>query len=73
MEQILSWDANCHSACQKFPAFHDTPRFITPDPYSEPDASSQHLPSYFPKIHFNIIFPSIPRFSTWSPPFKFSN
>jgi hypothetical protein len=26
-------------------------------PYPEPDESSTHLPPYFPKIHFNIIFP----------------
>jgi len=27
----------------------------------EPDESSPHLPSYFPKMHSNIILPSMPR------------
>jgi len=27
-------------------------------PYPEPDASSPHIPTYFPKIHSNIIFRS---------------
>jgi hypothetical protein len=31
------------------------------------------LPQYFPKIYFNIILPSTPRFSEWSLTFKFSN
>jgi hypothetical protein len=31
------------------------------------------LPPYFPKIHSNIILPSIPRTSESSLPFKFSN
>jgi len=29
--------------------------------YPEPDESSTHIPCYFPKIHSNIIFPSMPR------------
>jgi hypothetical protein len=31
----------------------------------EPDASSPHFPTLFPKIHSNIIFPSTPRSSEW--------
>jgi len=42
-------------------------------PYPDPDASSPHFPSYFPKIHSNIILPSTPRFSESSFPFRFSN
>jgi hypothetical protein len=35
-------------------------------PYPEPDASSPHLPPYFPKIRSNIIFPSTSRTSEFS-------
>jgi hypothetical protein len=31
------------------------------------------LPPYFPKIHSNIVLPSMPRSSKWSLPFRFSN
>jgi len=41
-------------------------------PYPESDASSPHLPLYFPEIHY-IILPSMPRWSRWSLPFRFSN
>jgi len=41
----------------------------TTGPYTEPDASSPHLPSSSRKIHSNIIFPSTPRSSEWSFPF----
>jgi hypothetical protein len=40
------------------------------DPYPETEASS---PPYFPKIHYNIIFPSTPRSSKWFLPFRFSD
>jgi len=33
--------------------------------------SALHPSHYFPKIQSNIIFPSIPRFSEWSLPFRF--
>jgi len=42
-------------------------------PYSEPYASVRTFIHYFMKIHSNIIFPSTPRSSEWSPPFRFSN
>jgi hypothetical protein len=32
-------------------------------PYFEPDESSPHPQPHFPKIHFNIILPSIARTS----------
>jgi hypothetical protein len=35
-------------------------------PYPEPDASRPHLPTYFCKIHSNIILPSTPRSSQGS-------
>jgi hypothetical protein len=41
-------------------------------PYPEPDASSPYSPTYFPKIHSNIILPSRPNSSEWSVLFKFS-
>jgi hypothetical protein len=31
------------------------------------------LPTYLSKIHSNIIFPSTPKSSEWSPPFMFYN
>jgi hypothetical protein len=31
------------------------------------------FPPYFPKIHFNIIFPSMPKSSTRSFPFRFND
>jgi hypothetical protein len=41
-------------------------------PYPEPDQSSPRPPpSYFLKIHFNIILPFTPRFSKWSFSFRF--
>jgi hypothetical protein len=42
-------------------------------PYPKPDASTQHLLPYFPKIHYNINLPSTPTSSQWSLPFRFSN
>jgi hypothetical protein len=45
------------------------------DPTTGPFPSQMNpvhtLPSYFPKIHSNIIFPSAPRSSKWSLPFRF--
>jgi hypothetical protein len=38
----------------------------TTGPYGEPDESCQHLPCYFFKIHFNIIFTSLSRPSSGS-------
>jgi hypothetical protein len=32
-------------------------------PYPELKESSPHIKHYFPKIHFNIIFPSTPKCS----------
>jgi hypothetical protein len=32
-------------------------------PYTEPDESDYTLPPYFPKIQYDIVFPSTPGFS----------
>ena len=45
------------------------PRQLATCPYPEPDQSSPP-PSYFLKIHFTIIFPSIPKPSKWFLAFK---
>jgi len=42
-------------------------------PCSEPDESNPQLPAYCPKIHSNIILPSMHRSSKRSLPFRFSN
>ena len=64
---------------RKFPAFHGTRRFITvfqvpaTCPYPEPDESSQCPTSHILKIHLNIILPSTPGSSKWSPSLRFSH
>jgi len=40
-------------------------------PYPKPD-SCHSLPTDFLKLHFNIILPSTPRFSKWSPSLRLS-
>jgi hypothetical protein len=40
--------------------------------YPEPDASSSHLVTYFPKILSEVILPSTPRSSEWPLPLSFS-
>jgi hypothetical protein len=49
--------------CSQEPAIESHP---------EPDASSPHLPTKFPKIHSKILS-SMPRFSMWPFPFRFSD
>jgi len=41
--------------------------------YPEPDASSPHLPTQFPKIHSHSILPSMSRSLEWSHLLRFSN
>jgi len=47
----------------KLPTFYGTRRFITvfTRAHPEPDESSPYVPSYFPKIHSNIILPHTPK------------
>jgi hypothetical protein len=42
------------------------------DPYPEPDESNPNAATNFLKIHFNTAFPSTPRSSKSSQPFKLS-
>jgi hypothetical protein len=50
-------DPECSLPCSQEPAT---------GPYFEPDEYSLHLPPYFPKIHFNTLFPCTPRSYEWS-------
>jgi hypothetical protein len=57
---------------KKFPAFYGTRRFITVFTTARHRSLACQLhpiltfPPYFPKIHSNIILPSMPRSSEWS-------
>jgi len=31
------------------------------------------LPTYFPKLHFNVVLDTTPTHSEWFPPFRFSD
>jgi hypothetical protein len=42
-----------------------------PDPYLGPDEPNQHPQPYFPKIHFNVVLPPMPRPSTSPLTFSF--
>lgn len=61
MEQSISWEENCSSATQEILTFYEIPVFITltQNPTTctcpEPDQTSPHVPTYFSRIHFNII------------------
>jgi hypothetical protein len=76
--QQSPWEADSHSANQNFPGFYGNRRFITvfTDDRQVPILSQINpvhaFPPYFPKINSNIIFPSMPRSSEWSLPFRFS-
>ena len=73
MEQSPCWGSSTCSPSQDIPRIlwnpkvhyliHNTPTC----PYPEPEQSSPYPPSHYLKIHFNIIFPSMPRSSKWIP------
>jgi hypothetical protein len=55
MEQSAPWEANSHSASQETPASYWT-RVLQPATDSHPGTNPVHtFPTYFPKIHSNII------------------
>jgi hypothetical protein len=65
---------------KKFPTFFGTGRFITVFTTAchwslilNQTNRVHTFSSYFPKIHSNIILPSTPRSSAWSPPFRVSD
>jgi len=71
MEQSPSWEANRFSASQEIPQILWNPKIITTFtsdtncPYPEPAWSSPSPTSHFPKIHLNIILPSMPGSPKW--------
>jgi len=80
MEQSVSSEANSHSVSQKIPTFYGTQKILYHVHNSQPlitVLSHMHplhsFPSYFPKIHSNIISLPMPRSSEWFLPFRFSD
>jgi hypothetical protein len=80
MEQSPSSETNSLSANQEIlrPLWNPKiPYNVHKDTSLAPILSQMHsfhtFPPYFPKIHVNIIFPSKPRLSKWSLPFRISN
>jgi hypothetical protein len=71
MVQSPSWEANRFSASQEIPQILWNPKIITTFtsaatcPYPEPAWSSPSPTSFFPKIHLNIILPSMPGSPKW--------
>ena len=68
MKQSPSSEANRSSASEDIPCILWDPegslsheQDLATCPYPEPHQSSKRSPIYFFKIHFNFIFPSIPR------------
>ena len=77
MDQSPSWEANWFAANQEIPRNLWNPKVhhrIHKCPPSVPILSQLHpvsTPSHFPKIHLNIILPSMSRFPQWSLSFRF--
>jgi hypothetical protein len=80
MEQSTSSEANGHSASQQIPLLLRNPKVryrvyknlpLVPSLIQMNPAHT--FTPHFTKIHFNIIFPSTPKSSAWSLPFRFSD
>jgi len=78
MKQSPSWEANWFAASQEIPCI-----LWNPQVYYRTHKRTSHIPilsqlhpvhtptSHFPKIHPNIILPSMPGSPQWSPSFRF--
>jgi hypothetical protein len=73
MQQGPSWETNSHSASQKISCISRNTKVhyrVQKRPPLVSILSQMHpvytLPSYFPVIHSNILYPSMPRSSEWS-------
>jgi len=73
MHQRPSWEANSSSASQNFrlvlrhPKLHYRVRNSLPPVHIRSQVNPVHAdPSYFSKIHFNVVLPSVPTPSAWS-------
>jgi len=80
MEQSPSWGAKSHSANQEIPHLLQNQKVLChvhkklPPVLILSQMNAVHtFANYFPKIYSNIVFPSMPRYSTWSLPFRFSD
>jgi hypothetical protein len=80
MQKSSSWEANGCSDSQDIPCIlwtshvqchvHKSQPLV---PILDQMSSVQTIPSYFFKIHLNIILPSMSTFSKQSPSFRFCN
>jgi hypothetical protein len=70
-------EANTHSLSQEIPLNPKAHYRVHNSPSLVPISSKMHpvhtVSPYFPKIHSNIILPSMPKSSEWSLHFRFSN